>query len=1366
MTDFLNRLVRRNVSVPPRSIADDAANTDLAVLDAPVFVEEATEENSAEWHQFHDRLLMHKLGIVAASGLFDETYYLAVYPDVAGADITPLQHFFSYGFKEGRRPNPYFEPVWYLGRYPEVLEQAIQPLLDFILHGEKQGRRPCPLFDPAWYRERYAVPATENTLAHYLTHRTTRPLSPIHEFDADFYAQRNPDLVAAKIDLFEHFLNQGYRECRDPSPDFDVKFYTQRYLRHLPAEHPFLHYLNHKHEPGVVGRLSDNEATVPREIKRYTKPGELFEEFRPLPAGASRRFKLLAYHLPQFHPFSENNAWWGEGFTEWTNIARGVPRFKGHYQPRVPRDLGFYSLDSEASLRKQVEMAQAGGVYGFVFYYYWFNGRRLMEKPVERFLEDPSIEMPFALMWANENWTRRWDGSENEVLISQDYRPKDDAELAASFATHFRDPRYIRCQGRPLLMIYRPGIIPNLAEKIARWRDIFRTQHGEDPILVTAQAFNVLDPRDLGLDGAIEFPPHKLTSALPPANVAFEYLDPDFKGKIYHYDDIVKISLDERPPPFPLIKTAVPSWDNDARRQGNGIVVTGSTPHKYEAWLTRLGDQAEAHPFFGERLVCVNAWNEWCEGAYLEPDLHFGAAYLNATARAVFGRTAQGTGPRILLVGHDAFPSGAQHLLLNIGRTLRRAFGVACEYLLLDGGEMVAEYEKVAPVSIVTSDEQLAARLRSLAERGFTGAVVNTTAAARAVSYCRAAGIDPVLLVHELPRIVREKHLGAAARQAFHDASQIIFAAPFVRDEMLRSLEIETGSASPVAQRALIMPQGSYKNISYDKRAAETLRAEFGLTGRHDRLVLGVGYADLRKGFDLFLQLWRLLQADTRPGRVCLAWVGAIDPGLNAWLGDEIADAEAAGSFRMLGYRNDMAAVFSAADAFVLTSREDPFPTVVMEALSAGVPVYAFERAGGIPDMLRETRAGTVLPYGDITAMAKAVAAGLARPITQAERDTRHALIRDRFDFPTYAAKLLRVVLPSLPSISVAVPNYNYARYMADRLGTIFRQSQPVHEILVLDDRSTDDSLSVIPAVADAAGRVIRLVPNAQNSGSVFAQWRKAAELATGELLWIAEADDLSDPDFLLRATALLAHDPAIVLAFTDSRTIDVDGAAQWESYKGYYGTIEPGALACTEIFDAGEFVRRFLATKNLILNVSAVVWRRTALLAALDACQAELRDYRMAGDWRLYLQALSLPGARIGYEAAPLNVHRRHAQSVTHALDAGRHVAEIARCHGAARKAVALPAAICDAQTQYLREVAAQLGATDITGSGEHTPAETGRRATAAAKSVAAKPSKAAARQQKIEAGHNPRVIKGGHALAARSPNIKASLKPLKGSK
>jgi hypothetical protein len=249
---------------------------------------------------------------------------------------------------------------------------------------------------------------------------------------------------------------------------------------------------------------------------------------------------------------------------------------------------------------------------------------------------------------------------------------------------------------------------------------------------------------------------------------------------------------------------------------------------------------------------------------------------------------------------------------------------------------------------------------------------------------------------------------------------------------------------------------------------------------------------------------------------------------------------------------------------------------------------------------------------------------------------------------------------------------------------------------VVLDDCSKDDSLTVIPEVARQAGRAIRLVPNEVNSGSVFAQWRKAAELAQGEFVWIAEADDLSDPDFLARTVALMQDDPKVRFAFSDSRAVHADGSPMWDSYKGYYASVEPGALTRTEVFEAEEFVRRFLSVKNLVLNVSAVVWRREALLDALKACGEELRGYRMAGDWRLYLEALRPAGARVGYEAAPLNVHRRHAESVTHALNAERHVAEIARCHETA--AVAFPAlaeAVAPVQRSYLAEVAAQLGAT-----------------------------------------------------------------------
>jgi glycosyltransferase involved in cell wall biosynthesis len=588
-------------------------------------------------------------------------------------------------------------------------------------------------------------------------------------------------------------------------------------------------------------------------------------------------------------------------------------------------------------------------------------------------------------------------------------------------------------------------------------------------------------------------------------------------------------------------------------------------------------------------------------------------------------------------------------------------------------------------VTVITSDAQLSEKLATLAAAGFAGAIVNTAAAARAVAYLRAARIRPVLLMHELPRILREKHLLDHARAGLTQAASVVFSASSVRDAVFDA----TGLADD--DRTLILPQGSYKDVRYDPAAAAAIRAEFGLKAA-DHLILGVGYADLRKGFDLFLQLWRTLQSPGAKSRFCLVWVGGIDPGLNDWLAPEIAAATAAGSFRMAGYRNDVAALFSAATAFALTSREDPLPTVVMEALGAGCPVTAFDGTGGAPDMLRGLGEGAIVPYGDVAAMARAIRGLAAAPITAAQREDRHAKIATNCDFPAYVSRLLGLALPDMAKISVAVPNYNYARFMPARLASIFQQTYPVQEILVLDDASGDDSLAVIPAVAQAACRSIRLQPNATNSGSVFSQWRRAAERATGDYVWIAEADDLSDCDFLARAAALLTSDPHIVLAFTDSRTIDAAGNAQWDSYKPYYSTIESGALTETGIFEAADFVRRFLAVKNLILNVSAVVWRRDALLHALNACGADLLSYRMAGDWLLYLTALSAAGARIAYESSPLNVHRRHASSVTHALPPARHLAEITRCHVAAATALTLPPATLAAQQAYRAEIAAQL--------------------------------------------------------------------------
>jgi glycosyltransferase involved in cell wall biosynthesis len=1239
------------------------------------FVRPSSETETQQW--IANRVLQ--------SGLFEFDFY----KQQCGVNFTDereaLLHFFDIGYKEGKRPNLYFDPTWYLSHYSDIRDAAIEPLFHFLVQGDSEGRRPSLIFDNAWYRTAYNIPSDLNTLAHYLEHRRGCRFSPIPDFDADFYGDVNKDVRSAGVDPFEHFLFTGFREGRNPSAKFNIKYYVKRYLGGVLEQNPLIHFLQHKHEPGVFSAPPEDEASVPRAVKQFSKRAAEFEAFKPLPQSASRKAKILAYYLPQFHAFPENDEWWGKGFTEWTNIARGVSRYKGHFQPRIPRDLGFYSLeDALPTLRRQVEMAKGGGLYGFVFYYYWFNGKRLMEGPVEQLLTDRTIDMPFALMWANENWTRRWDGDEHEVLISQDYDSDDDERLMGDLVRHFEDPRYIRVKGRPLLMIYRPGIIPSAKEVIGRWREVFKNKFGEDPILVMAQAFNDTDPAVYGFDGAIEFPPHKLTANMPSINDNLEYLDVEFNGKVFSYDDVVARSLNEPAPSFPLIKTVVPSWDNDARRQGTGLVLDGSTPAKYESWLRQLIDHARRQTFFGEPFVCVNAWNEWCEAAYLEPDLHYGSAYLNATGRAVAGISAAGPNAKLLLVGHDAFPSGAQHLLLNIGRRLIAEHGIHIEYLLLSGGALLPAYQEIAPVTLADDSGVLAETLESAAKRGYVNAIVNTVASAHILPTMKQYGIDGIALVHELPRIVREKHLHAGARMAFEASRNAVFASSVVRDQLAAELKIIPDD------RNVIIPQGMYKQLEYSADSVAALRKEFGIR-KGEKLVLGVGYADLRKGFDLFLQLWRQLSKSPGP-RTHFCWVGEMDPGLREWLTPEIEAAKGAGTFHMPGYRQRVAPYLFAADAFALVSREDPFPTVVHEALSVGMPVFAFADSGGMSGFLVDNGMGVVVPHADVIAMASEIATAFKQPLDETQVDRRKAFVRTELDFSIYVNKLLKLALPNLPTVSVAVPNYNYAQFMPERLSSIFQQNHPVHEILVLDDCSKDDSLAVIPRIAEEWGRKIYLQPNKVNSGSVFAQWRKAAETATGEFLWIAEADDLSEPGFLSAVVLAMQDDPRICLGFSDSRSINYDGSPLWENYKGYYAQQEPGALSESATWSGEEFVRRFLAVRNLILNVSAVVWRRKALLDALDNCQSELRDFRMAGDWRLYLEALVQKDAKIAYIASPLNVHRRHAESVTHALKAELHIAEIAACQELAAFKLKLDQRSQTEQSKYLSEVSAQL--------------------------------------------------------------------------
>jgi len=794
----------------------------------------------------------------------------------------------------------------------------------------------------------------------------------------------------------------------------------------------------------TTASLPDNMASS---LRYFANPGPGFESASGVDCRAwSKKAKAIAFYLPQFYAFEENDLWWGKGFTEWRNVSRGAPRFAGHYQPRIPRDLGFYTLNDAQVLRQQCELARTNGVDAFCFYYYWFDGKRLMDKPLDMFIEQ-AMPQDFCIMWANENWTRTWDGFDSEVLIEQNYHQADEEAFIADTAAYMANPRYLHVNERPLFILYRPGLLPKAKQTLARWRRMWTEVLGIEPWILMVQGFDDMDPREYALDGAVEFPPHKVSVDTTDINSELTIFDPEFEGHVRRYEDVINNSLNEDCPLFPLIKTVSPHWDNDARREGRGLTLHGSTPELYRRWLEGAIDHAVAEPFQGEPLVFINAWNEWAEGAYLEPDVHYGHAYLNATQNALHGLAKAQERFSVLLVGKDAKQgSSAQHLL-KVATVFKQQFGLHVVIFLETGGALLPDYQALTHTVVLEKIEQ-ACLSSLLAHHALDGALL----------MCEPDGLSPILKENGVP-------------------------------------ELSLSDSAPAPDQA----------------------------------------------------------------------------------------------------------------------------------------------------------------------------------------------------FDEYAFGLLQRLNPELKQISVVVPNYNYAQYMNSRLNSIFEQQYPVFEIILLDDCSTDDSLATINSIVAQSGRMLRIEPNAQNSGNVFRQWRKGLELIRGEHCWIAEADDLCAPSFLTQSASAFTKNTA--MSFCDSVQIDTDGSVLANSYDYYLRRIDQHLFAADFSMNGDDFARKALSVMNVILNVSSVLWKRQALIKALTDAGTELESYSLVGDWRLYLDVLAAPEAEIAWCAESLNTHRRHSQSVTHALDPQKHLDEVKAMHEHAKSLFGQADGMAEQVDSYQEELSEQFG-------------------------------------------------------------------------
>ena len=344
-------------------------------------------------------------------------------------------------------------------------------------------------------------------------------------------------------------------------------------------------------------------------------------------------YKQIAFYLTQYHENEENNKWWGEGFTEWTNVKKGQPMYKDHNQPRVPGELGYYDLVEEKDIFiKQTDLAKDYGINGFCFYYYWFNGKRLLRRPLDRFIENKDIDFSYCICWANESWTRRWDGLEQEILMEQIHNSVTDEKFIYDVIPMLKDSRYIRVDGKPILLVYRMELFPNPAETIKMWRQICREEKVGEIHVSLVQSFNQIYDELYGADSATEFPPHKINMAQNICiNEEIQERDVTFEGNIYCYETTVKNQTNIVRRDYCLLQGSMLEWDNTARRKNKSNIFANFSPELFRIWCIKNKYYTKLYNYEKANCVFINAWNEWAEGSYLEPDMKYGKTMLEIT---------------------------------------------------------------------------------------------------------------------------------------------------------------------------------------------------------------------------------------------------------------------------------------------------------------------------------------------------------------------------------------------------------------------------------------------------------------------------------------------------------------------------------------------------------------------------------------------------------------------------------------------------------------------------------------------------------------------------------------------------------------
>ncbi|MDD1984024.1 glycoside hydrolase family 99-like domain-containing protein [Pseudomonas asiatica] len=906
--------------------------------------------------------------------------------------------------------------------------------------------------------------------------------------------------------------------------------------------------------------------------------------------GVKRTVKSIAFYLPQFHPIPENDAWWGKGFTEWTNVVRAKPLFRSHYQPKLPADLGFYDLRAQSVQEAQADLATQYGIHGFCYYYYWFNGQKLLNQPIENMLRSGKPDFPFCVCWANENWSRNWDGQNKHVLMEQHYSAESNLALIHEFIKMMKDPRYIRHNGKPVLLVYRIKIIPNWLETSKIWREECRKAGvGEIHLCSIRFGLEPLEgmPEQHGLDSYVLFPPQDMRFVDAKSKV--HDLNPNFGGTMYSYDEVVDADIARFKPGYewPVHRGAMLGWDNTARRLTSSRVFVGCTPMRYRSWVKQILEQEDKYNPNHESLLFINAWNEWAEGTTLEPDQQYGRAYLEATKSALkkynvnfnteaqIATTEQGiikqktfikkysplspqqswpgkialqpNQPTILLCahisGHQLF--GGERSFIDMLKTLRKMnFNVIAtvpssnnkDYISLISELTHAVYAFPYPQWIANreADNRLTIQFANLIAKYNVSIVYsNTIVLLEPAEAARRMGRISLTHIREL--ITFDDSL----RERIGLPVQEIVKTVFQRYDFSIANSAATELVFARKGRTFYAPNAvDHEELSSPNEVGRIIR--FGIVSSNIP----------KKGIADFIEVARLCaDLETKAEFVV---IGPENQFTKEWK-KQIANGTLPNTINFAGYRDTPKQAMSEINVLLnLSQFAESFGRTVAEAMAAKRPVIAYEW-GALPELVIHGKNGYLAPFGDTAAVAAYVRKVVAEPqlipklgaagFKHVTTHFSHEALLSKMSTAFHGIKKssewkklssLGLTKGRINNVTVIIPVYNAVNEVKNCIESVLLHTPADVSVVVINDGSTDPNIS--PMLDSFKETRIKFVDNEQNIGYTRTV-NLGIKLAAESDVILLNSDTIVTPNWVQAMRASAYAEPCIgtVTAMSDN---------------------------------------------------------------------------------------------------------------------------------------------------------------------------------------------------------------------------------------